>query len=161
PPLFMAALLTTRPRQGLGLRRPPGGAWPASALLALLGLPPLAGVAGVVPGALPGAGAGVGEGHPVANARAPPCVAPARPRAARLWVGVVVVRGGGGGVAFGGFFLGGRRGGSRRGGGVAGGAFLFALYHMTVFHFFPPFLLGLALGLLVVRSGSVLPAVVF
>src|SRR5260370_1396015 len=42
PPLFMALLLTTRPRQGLALRWPPAGAFLAAALLALLLLPPLA-----------------------------------------------------------------------------------------------------------------------
>ncbi len=41
PPLFMAMLLTTRPRQGLALRMPPGWSWPAAALLAVLCVPPL------------------------------------------------------------------------------------------------------------------------
>jgi len=42
PPLFMAVMLTTRPRLGLALRRPPWWAWPAAVLLALCVLPPLA-----------------------------------------------------------------------------------------------------------------------
>src|SRR5262249_27268932 len=42
PPLFMALLLTTRPRQSLGLRLPPSWAWPVAVVLAVLALPPLA-----------------------------------------------------------------------------------------------------------------------
>src|SRR5205807_2415608 len=42
PPLFMALLLTTCPRQGLALRWPSLGALMAAALLAILLLPPLA-----------------------------------------------------------------------------------------------------------------------
>src|SRR5262249_33252693 len=41
PPLLMAAMLTTRPLQGLGLRAPPWWAWPAGALLAVLLFLPL------------------------------------------------------------------------------------------------------------------------
>src|SRR5262249_35058710 len=37
-------------------------------------------------------------------------------------------------------------------------SFLFALYHMNVFQFVPTFLLGVVLGLLTSRSGSVFPA---
>ncbi len=42
PPLFMALLLTTRPLQGLSLRRPPRWAWPLAVVLAVLLLPPFA-----------------------------------------------------------------------------------------------------------------------
>ncbi len=40
PPLFMVLLLTTRPLQGLALRRPPWWAWPVAVVLAVLLLPP-------------------------------------------------------------------------------------------------------------------------
>src|SRR5262249_17304020 len=40
-------------------------------------------------------------------------------------------------------------------------SFLFALFHLNVFQFLPHFLTGVVLGTLVLRSGSVLPAVVF
>src|SRR5205823_1216781 len=37
-------------------------------------------------------------------------------------------------------------------------SFLFALYHMNVFQALPAFLLGVVLGILTVRSGSILPS---
>jgi hypothetical protein len=40
-------------------------------------------------------------------------------------------------------------------------SFLFALYQMTVFQFVPHFVLGLILGFLTLRTGSVFPAMVF
>ena len=40
-------------------------------------------------------------------------------------------------------------------------SFLFALFQMNVFQFVPHFVLGLVLGLLVVRAGSVGPAMIF
>jgi hypothetical protein len=40
-------------------------------------------------------------------------------------------------------------------------SFLFALYQMNVFQFAPHFVLGSVLALLVVRGGSVLPAILF
>src|SRR5262249_32115390 len=38
---------------------------------------------------------------------------------------------------------------------------LFALYHMNVFQVLPAFLLGVALALLAIRSGSAVPGMVF
>ncbi len=40
-------------------------------------------------------------------------------------------------------------------------SFLFALYHMNVFRFLPAFFLGVVLGLLTVRSKSLVPAMMF
>ncbi len=40
-------------------------------------------------------------------------------------------------------------------------SFLFALFHMNVFQFLPQFFLGVVLGLLTVRSKSILPAMFF
>ena len=40
-------------------------------------------------------------------------------------------------------------------------AFLFALYHMNVFRFLPAFFLGVVLGLLTIRSKSLVPAMMF
>jgi hypothetical protein len=40
-------------------------------------------------------------------------------------------------------------------------SFLFALFHMNVFQFAPHFILGIVLGLLTVRTASILPAVLF
>src|SRR5262249_5135093 len=40
-------------------------------------------------------------------------------------------------------------------------SFLFALFHMNVFQFMPSFFLGIVLGLLTIRSQSLLPAILF
>src|SRR5262249_11648865 len=40
-------------------------------------------------------------------------------------------------------------------------SFLFALFHMNVFQFMPSFFLGIVLGLLTIRSNSLLPAILF
>jgi sodium transport system permease protein len=40
-------------------------------------------------------------------------------------------------------------------------SFLFALYHMHVFQFLPAFFLGVVLGLVTVRSKSLVPAIIF
>jgi hypothetical protein len=40
-------------------------------------------------------------------------------------------------------------------------SFLFALFHANVFQFLPAFILGVILALFTIRSGSVLPAIVF
>jgi sodium transport system permease protein len=40
-------------------------------------------------------------------------------------------------------------------------SFLFALYHMNVFQALPAFILGMVLGILAVRSGSIFPAMLF
>ena len=39
--------------------------------------------------------------------------------------------------------------------------FLYAIYHMNVFRFLPAFFLGVVLGLLTVRSKSLVPAMMF
>jgi sodium transport system permease protein len=40
-------------------------------------------------------------------------------------------------------------------------AFLFGLFHLSIYRFFSTFFLGLALAFLVIRSGSILPAMLF
>src|SRR4029077_4889562 len=40
-------------------------------------------------------------------------------------------------------------------------SFLFALFHMNVFQFLPAFFLGVVLGLVTVRSKSLVPAIIF
>jgi sodium transport system permease protein len=64
-------------------------------------------------------------------------------------------------LAFRGFVLSGLARRFRPASAVLLSAFLFALYQMNVFQFVPYFLFGLVLGLLVLRTGSTLPAMLF
>jgi membrane protease YdiL (CAAX protease family) len=64
-------------------------------------------------------------------------------------------------VAFRGFILSGLRRRFRPWTAILLSSFLFALSHLNVFMFVPMFLLGVILGLLATRSGSIVPGVVF
>jgi membrane protease YdiL (CAAX protease family) len=64
-------------------------------------------------------------------------------------------------LAFRGFILTGLRRRFRTGTAVVISSFLFALSHMNVFQFLPSFVLGLVLGVLAVRAGSVLPGMAY
>ncbi|MGL4553516.1 MAG: CPBP family glutamic-type intramembrane protease, partial [Gemmataceae bacterium] len=64
-------------------------------------------------------------------------------------------------IAFRGFILSGLRRGFRPWPAIFLSSFLFSLYQMNVFQFIPHFIFGVVLGLLVVRTGSLWPAVTF
>src|SRR5262249_23163016 len=64
-------------------------------------------------------------------------------------------------LAFRGFILAGLRGRFRPWMAILLSSTLFALYHFNVFQLVPAFCLGVVLGLLAVRSGSVLPGMLF
>jgi sodium transport system permease protein len=64
-------------------------------------------------------------------------------------------------VAFRGFVLRGLHAHYRPRNAILLSAFFYALFHMNVFLFLPTFILGLVLGLLTVRSRSLLPAILF
>jgi membrane protease YdiL (CAAX protease family) len=64
-------------------------------------------------------------------------------------------------LAFRGFILTGLRRRFRTGTAIVISSFLFAVSHMNVFQFLPTFVLGLVLGLLAVRAGSVLPGMAY
>jgi membrane protease YdiL (CAAX protease family) len=64
-------------------------------------------------------------------------------------------------LAFRGFILTGLLRGFREWTAILLSAFLFALYQMNFFQLVPHFLLGVVLGMLAVRAGSVLPAMLF
>ncbi len=164
PPLFMALLLTRRPRQGLALRWPPRWAWPAAVVLAVLlflpcfewtrfmldSVPTLksqvdAYVRSVTPG--PGSVLGIDPADPL-----------------QRWLAFlifVVVGAVSEELAFRGFILTGLRQRFRPATAVLLSSFLFALAQMNVFQFVPHFVLGAVLGFLVLRSGSLWPGVVF
>jgi sodium transport system permease protein len=160
PPLLMAVLLTRRPLQGLALRLPRWWSWPAAAVLAVLLLPPVVGLTVAITEMNPGLKQAILSGAAA--------VAQGEVRrqfaAADRWQVLVVM-----GLlpavceelAFRGFLLSGLLCRFRPWKAMLLCSFLFALYQMNVFQFVPHFVLGLVLALLVWRTGSVGPAVLF
>lgn len=157
PPLFMALLLTTRPAQGLGVRLPPWWAWPAAAALALLVLPPLAELTLAILRQFPALKAALELGHPLPRQ----LTSLGGDWPVEYLVGLAVLPAVCEELAFRGFILQGLRRGFRPWTAILLSAFLFALYQMNVFQFVPHFAFGVVLGLLTVRAGSVLPAMLF
>jgi sodium transport system permease protein len=159
PALFMALLLTTRPRHGLALRLPPWWAWPAALCLAVLLFVPGAELTYLTLQSL-----GIRE-HlreyqeaMTTNARS---AAQAPLLVLQLVAGVSLLQAICEELAFRGFILTGLRRRFRPRTAVLLSSFLFALFHMNVFQFIPHFALGVVLSVLVLRTGSVLPAMVF
>jgi len=152
PPLFMALLLTSRPRQVLALRWP---AWPYLAAAVLL--VPLVDLA-------------VSEAH-----RFPRLLVLLKERqllvdqalaasATATWsISVLVlalVTAAGQEIAFRGFIFAGLLMRMQPWPAILVSSFLFAAFHMNVFLLPPLFLLGIALGILALRSGSLLPGII-
>lgn len=159
PALIMAVVLTTQPARGLGLRAPPWWAWPAAAALAVSVLSPLGELTLLILDRFPDIRGQLQQGHPLTLALQE---AAGGGRAAWPFVLVLaVIPAVCEELAFRGFILSGLRRGLPARSAVLLSAFLFALYQMNVFQFLPHFVLGTILGALVVRTGSVIPAVVF
>jgi sodium transport system permease protein len=150
PPLFMALLLTTRPRQGLALCWPSWWAWPAGVVLAVLLLPPFSTLTLLLLDQFP-------HLKQAARGSAHAFTAPA---AIGLFVFVVLPA-----VceelAFRGFILSGLSRRFRPWTAILLSSFLYALYQMNVVQVLPHFLLGVVLALLVLRGGSLAGAIVF
>jgi sodium transport system permease protein len=162
PALLMALLLNTRPREGLLLHRPKAGELGLAALLSVLLLPPLAAVTVAVFKYFPHLSRLLEERQPLLhelrslheglelNQNLLPylfsfALLPALCEE----------------VAFRGFILSGLKHGFRPRTAVVLCSFLFALSHMNVFQFLPTFFLGVVLGLLTLRSNSLVPAILF
>jgi sodium transport system permease protein len=162
PPLFMALLLTARPKEGLLLRLPTLRAAAAGPLLAVLLLPPLSGLTMVILEQFPPLRQLVAERNPLTEELWE--VSQGELGEARIWQYGLVL-----GLlpavceelAFRGFILSGLRRRYHARAAILFSSFLFALFHMNVFQFLPAFLLGAVLGLLAVRSGSLLPGILF
>jgi sodium transport system permease protein len=163
PPLLMAVVLTTQPARSLGLRRPPAWSLPAAAVLAVLLLPPLAELTLLILRQFPAIKALLAEYHPLTgelrHLAGEPRPVPAE--AAQYFLVLAVLPAVCEELAFRGFILAGLRRVLAPWPAVLLSSFLFALYQMNVFQFAPHFLGGVVLAMLTVRSGSVLPAVVF
>jgi sodium transport system permease protein len=154
----MALLLNTRPRDVLYLHRPGARQLGLAALLAVLLLPPLTGLTQAVTHWFPH----LLEGrHPLVEilraAAAGEELAPGHLVSYLLSFALLpaVCEE----LAFRGFLLCGLQRRFRPRSAVLVSAFLFALYQMNAFLFLPAFFLGVTLGLLTVRSRSLLPAV--
>jgi sodium transport system permease protein len=157
PALFMSLILNTRPRDGLFLRWPAWRDIGVAAALSLLLLPPMAALAQVIFTSNENLTRLLEEHQPLFREW----------RSGRFpsWTVNILVFGLLAAVceelAFRGLILSGllRRFHPRNA--VILSSFLFALFHMNVFQFVPAFILGLVLGLLTVRSKSLVPAIIF
>ncbi|HYT90276.1 MAG TPA: ABC transporter permease subunit/CPBP intramembrane protease [Gemmataceae bacterium] len=155
PPLFMALMLTRHPRQALSLHLPRAGY-----LLVALLLLPLAELAYHLVARFQGVLEVFKERHRlVSEAFGMP---PGGDQVA--WGGYVVLLAALSAVpkeiAFRGLILNGLRRRFRPWPAIVISSLLFAAFHMNVFALLPTFLLGVALGVLAVRSGSLLPGIV-
>jgi sodium transport system permease protein len=158
PPLFMALVLNTLPRVALFLRWPPWRELGLALLLALLLLPPLALLAQLV--YVPQQ---VQDPHPLGRMLRLLHM-PETELGGSLALGFLayaLVPAVCEEIAFRGFILTGLHRRFRPRNAVLVSALLFALYHLNVFLFLPAFALGVVLGLLTLRSRSLLPAVLF
>lgn len=167
PPILMALLLTRRPAESLALRKPPPLAVLSAALLAILLLLPLVELTRYALHEFPEVEEMLRQHHPFAQALLelheqgqeaggqPLRVAAVYMLVFALLPAVCEE------LAFRGFILTGLRRRFRNGTAILICSFLFAVSHMNVFQFLPTFVLGLVLGVLAVRGGSVLPGMAY
>jgi sodium transport system permease protein len=161
PPLFMALLLTTRPQQGLLLRLPTLRASLVAMVLAVLLLPPLSGLTIYILDQFPVLKQLLAEQNPLteelqALARSASKATDWQYALAFALLPAVCEE-----LAFRGFILAGLRRRFRPWTAILLSSFLFAIYHLNVFQLLPAFLLGVVLGVLAVRTGSLLPGIIF
>jgi sodium transport system permease protein len=167
PPVLMALLLTRRPTEALALRKPPARAVLSAALLALLLLVPLVELTRYALREFPEVEELLRQHHPLSQALAElgehgPGAGWQAVRVAAVYMLVfAVLPAVCEELAFRGFILTGLRRRFRSGTAVVISSFLFAVAHMNVFQFLPTFVLGLVLGVLAVRGGSVLPGMAY
>ncbi len=165
PPLFMVLLLNTQAGDALYLRWPRRREAGLAILLVALLLPVMAGLTEAVAVWFPGLleGPQPQRIHPLIEIlraiRAGDDLAPMT--LLRYLLAFALVPAICDELAFRGIVLRGLHHGFRPRNAVLLSAFFFALFHMNVFLFVPTFLLGVVLGLLTVRSRSLLPAILF
>ena len=160
PPLFMALLLTTRPRQGLALRAPPWWSWLVALLLGALVVLPLAELTAWIVRQFPVLTELLRQYNPLLSELEGLAKESAWSRLLAFVV-LALLPALCEEVAFRGFILSALARAFRPWTAILLSAFLFSLYQMNVFQFLPHFVLGVVLGLLAVRSGSVSPPMLF
>jgi sodium transport system permease protein len=163
PALFMALLLTTRPREGLALKWPRPQEVGLAAILAVLLLPPLATLATTVFTQFPHLTKLLEDRQPLMRDLRSFLEGTGGTNdllTTRLLV-FAILPALCEELAFRGFILAGLLRRFRPRTAILLCSFLFALFHMNVFQFLPAFFLGVILGLLTVRSRSLVPAIMF
>jgi sodium transport system permease protein len=160
PPLFMALFLSTLPREALYLRWPRRREVGLAVLLGLLLLPPLTGLAQAVYAWFP---QWLDDPHPLVQLlkQIHDRHVPTTYHLALDMLAFALLPAACEELAFRGFILSGMQRRFRPRNAVLLSSFLYALYHLNVFLFLPTFCLGIVLGLLTVRSRSLVPAVLF
>jgi sodium transport system permease protein len=163
PPLFMTLMLTRWPRQGIALRRPPAWSIPVAVLLAILVLPPLAELTLGVLHQFPALKEVLDERHPLTEELRALTIGHDYTfgQRALYFLILAVLPAVCEEIAFRGFILTALRRRFRPWTAILLSSFLFGLYVMNVFQFVNHLALGIVLGLLVTRSGSLIPAIVF
>jgi sodium transport system permease protein len=165
PPLFMALVLTRRPRQSLGLRLAGPRVFALAALLAVSLLLPLSELTVYILRRYPHVMELLAENNPLVTE----LKTLGRSGGGAVSIGVMlqyflvlgVLPAVAEELAFRGFILSGLKRRFTPGAAVVFSSFLFALYHFNVFQLLPAFLLGLVLGTLALRTGSILPGMLF
>ncbi|MCS7045235.1 MAG: ABC transporter permease subunit, partial [Gemmataceae bacterium] len=163
PVLIMSVVLNNDPRGTLALRLPTWRDLGLAAVLAVLLLPPLAGAAVTVFSRFPHLTQLLEDRQPFMQSlrlllESEPF---GRGDLVRYVVAFALVPALCEELAFRGFLLTGLLNRYRPRTAILLCSFLFALFQMNVFHFVPAFFLGVVLGLLTVRSRSLLPAMLF
>lgn len=163
PTLVMALLLHTRPRDGLFVRWPKLSDVGLSAALAVVLLPPLAAMATAVFSQFPHLTQLLEDRQPLVHElRASYEGLTLQPdRILSYLLAFALLPAICEEIAFRGYILSGLLRRFRPRTSILLSGFLFALFHMNVFQFLPAFVLGVVLGLLTVRSKSLLPAMLF
>jgi sodium transport system permease protein len=167
PPVLMALMLTRRPADSLALRRPPPRAVLGAALLAALMLPSLVELAHYALHQFPEVEELLRQHDPFARVLSEL----GEHREGNVWHGVrvaalymfvfAVLPAVCEELAFRGFILTGLRRRFRPETAVVISSFLFAVSHLNVFQLVPTFVLGLLLGVLALRAGSVWPGMAY
>jgi sodium transport system permease protein len=158
PPLLMAILLSTRPADALYLRWPSPRDTGLALLLALLLLAPMTGLTQAAAWWMPHLLEG---NHPLVTILRAIHAGDADVPLGVYFLAFALVPAVCEEIAFRGFVLRGLHHNFRPRNAVLLSSFFFALFHMNVFLFVPTFVFGVILGLLTVRSKSLLPAISF
>jgi sodium transport system permease protein len=159
PALFMALLVTRRPLEALALKLPSWWALPVGGLLAVLLFVPNLEYSHLIVDQIPAMKVSL-EQFFRSQSSGFPTMEGSSDLSLRWQAGLVVLLGAVcEELAFRGFILSGLRTRFKPLMAVFLSSFLFALSQMNVFQFVPHFVVGVALGVLVVRTGSVWPAI--
>jgi sodium transport system permease protein len=161
PALMMALLFTSRPVHALGLRLPTWRALLVAVPLAMLMLPLLSGLTPFVLEQFPHLKQMLTERNPLTEELWSPD--PTRSRPVPSWLDgllLALLPAVCDELAFRGFILSGLRRRFQPWTAIFLGGFLFALYQANVFQVLPAFLLGLVLGVLTLRTGSIVPGII-